>query len=153
MGFFANVVQNLQERYKESAERKKEEREFLRRLELQAQAEKQRIFKEEYAKNAREVAIVQAKREAAQKTGLQKLRAANRLRNLQSNDTQEDSFLGKLSAYTRNNLAKREQNLKKVAEQRELARQMREQEEMKKRNERATRMRPDMRPFNRRNTW
>lgn len=127
MKFISNVVANLQEKFRESQQKKKEEQEFLRRLQLQAEAEKRIIFEEEFKKDARLVALAQAKKEASEKSGLQKLRATDRLRRLQKQSGDDTSFFGRLGAYTRKNLARREENLKLTAERRKIAQEMKEE--------------------------
>ncbi len=126
MSFIGRITDSIQERFRESSAKKKEEQEFVRRLQLQANVEKQRVFREEYLKNAKEVAIAQAKKEAAEKSGLQKLRAENRTRRLQDTES-DDTLFGKLRDYTRKNMARREANLKRTEEMRAIAKNMREE--------------------------
>ncbi|KKN13991.1 hypothetical protein LCGC14_1000680 [marine sediment metagenome] len=109
MGFW----DNLKEEWAEKARIRKEEEELIRRLKIEAEVEKKRVFEEEFRKNIFEINIGKAKKEAAEKSGLQKLRAVNRVRNLEKIEKNPSGFLGKLSEYTQRNMAKREENLKK----------------------------------------
>ncbi len=137
MSLFDSIKNGFQQHF----DKKKEDQEFINRLELEAKAQKKLIFEEEYKRATLEVARAQAKKEAAQKSGLQKLRAVNRVRNL---NRQEEggglSFFEKLGAHTRKNLANREQNLKKTDEMRMVGKQMREEEQAKRFTERQSRM-------------
>ena len=109
MGFW----DNLKEEWAERARIKKEEDEIVRRLKIEAEVEKKRVFEEEFKKNIFKIVTGKAKKEAAEKSGLQKLRAMNRVRNLEKLEKNPSGFLGKLSEYTHRNMAKREENLKK----------------------------------------
>lgn len=149
MGFFSNIFDSIQNRIQEGQQRKKEEKEFLRRHQLEIETQRRDVFEEEFKKNARLVAIAQAKKDAAQKSGLQKLRAVNRARNLEHQSGEPGSFFDKMSQYTQRNLAKREENLKKTAEARNMAKKMREEklaEQKKLRGERLTRH-SEIKPF------
>ena len=126
MGFW----DNLKEEWAEKARIRKEEEEMIRRLKIEAAVEKNRIFEEEFRKNTFEIARAKAKKEAAEKSGLQKLRAENRLRNLDKLEKNPAGFLGKLSEYTQRNIAKREENLKRTEEIKKAL----EEEKMKKIN-------------------
>lgn len=124
MGFF----DNLKEEWAEKARIRKEEEEMIRRLKIEAAVEKKRIFEEEFRKNIFNIAKGKAKKEAAEKSGLQKLRAMNRVRNLEKLEKNPMGFLGKLSELTQRNIAKREENLKRTAELKKVL----EEEKMKK---------------------
>ncbi len=112
MGFW----DNLKEEWAEKSRIRKEEEEMIRRLKIEAAVEKNRIFEEEFRKNTFDIARAKAKKEAAEKSGLQKFRAMNRVRNLEKLEKNPSGFLGKLSEYTQRNIAKREENLKRTAE-------------------------------------
>ncbi|KKN08453.1 hypothetical protein LCGC14_1056570 [marine sediment metagenome] len=126
MGFW----DNLKEEWAEKARIKKEEEEMIRRLKIEAEVEKKRIFEEEFRKNIFKIAQGKAKKEAAEKSGLQKLRAMNRVKNLEILEKNPSGFLGKLSEYTQRNIAKREENMKRTAEVKKTL----EEEKMKKTN-------------------
>ena len=117
MSFLDGIKKELTER----ARKRKADQETLHQLRLQAEAERQRVFAEQFKKDSFEVAISKAKKEAAEKSGLQKLRATNRLRNLQKQEGQPGNAFEKLREYTQRNLAKREENLKRTAEMRGIA--------------------------------
>jgi len=121
------VWDTIKSGFKKHFDKKKEEQEMMDRLRLEARMQQQQIFEEEFKKNALEVAKAKAKKQAANLSGLQKLRALNRARNLTESGQNPSSFLSKLAEYTQKNLAKREENLKRTAELRAMAKQMREQ--------------------------
>ena len=79
-------------------------------------SKKKRIFEEEFRKNIFEIAKGKAKKEAAEKSGLQKLRAMNRVRNLEKLEKNPTGFLSKLSDYTQRNIAKTEERKQRTAE-------------------------------------
>jgi len=97
------------------------------RLRLEARMQQQQIFEEEFRKNALEVAKAHAKKQAANLSGLQKLRALNRSKRLTESGQNPSSFLSRLAEYTQKNLAKREENLKRTTELRAVAKKMREE--------------------------
>lgn len=142
MSIFSNLFQSIQEKIRENSAKKKEEQDFLRRLRVQAEQERRIAFEQEYLKNAKIVAISKAKKEAAEKSGLQKLRALNRAQRLQESSGEPTTFFDKLGVYTQKNLVKRDENMKRTAEQRKMAKEMREKrfsEQQRLRNERFTR--------------
>ncbi len=114
MGFISSLFDGVKARMQESAQRKKEDREFQRKIELQAQTEAQLIYRKEYIENARIVAIARAKEDAGKKSGLQKLRALDRVKRLQEGPGDEGSFFSKMRNYTQKNMAKRDENLKRT---------------------------------------
>lgn len=123
-------------------EKKKKEREMMEQLQLEAEQQRRLIFQEEFKKNALEVARAKAKKDAAKLSGLQKLRAVNRARRLTETGKEPGSMFSKLSEYTQKNLAKREENLKRTEEMREMAKKIREEklaEQRKLREERMSR--------------
>ena len=123
---------NLKSDWAEKAENKKEEEKIVRRLKIEAEVEKRRVFEEEFRKNTFEIARGKAKREAAEKSGLQKLRALNRARNLTQSGSDPGSVFSKFSTYTQRNLAKREENLKTTEAMRNEAKKMRGENMLKK---------------------
>lgn len=140
MGLFSSIGETIKEKYTEMQESKKQDKELLHRMRLEAREQERRIFQEEFRQNALEVAKAKAKHEAAKASGLKKLRAMNRLRNLSSKDGGKPSFFQSFSEYTQKNLAKREENLKKTQELREEARRQREQKLAEQRRFRQQRM-------------
>ncbi len=109
------LLEGIKERFKERRDDKKRERVLLDTLRIEAGEHERRIFQEEFRKNALEVAKAKAKKDAANASGLQKMRAMNRLRNLESGKRKE-GFLGRLADYTQANMAKREENMKRSEE-------------------------------------
>lgn len=96
-------------------ERKKVDREMMERLEKDAENERRIIFQQEFKKNALEVARSKAKEDAAKMSGLQRLRAKSRSRNLdRSSANPPGSFFEKFAEYTQKNMARRDENLKRT---------------------------------------
>ncbi len=112
---FENLLENIRDKFRENAERKAQDREQIRRINIEVETERKRIFEEELKKNSLEVATARAKKDAARLSGIQKLRAQNRVRNLNRNDQAPGSFFSKMSEYTQKNLARTEENKKRVA--------------------------------------
>lgn len=107
--------------------KRKEEREMIEKLQLEAKIQEKQTFEEEFKKYAKDVAISKAKKDAARLSGYQKLKAANRLRNLQRTDMATPmGFFEKIQVHTQKNLARREENLKRTTELREIAKKERE---------------------------
>lgn len=129
---FESIFENIKEKFKESAERKRLEKEELEHMQREVDFQRKQVFQEEFKKNALEVAKAKAKKEAAEKSGLQKFRAMNRARNLEKSGQSPDNFFTKFSEYTQRNLAKREENLKRTEEMRNEAKKMREEGTIKK---------------------
>ncbi len=96
-------------------EKKKQDQELVDRIRKETAIQERQIFEEQMRKDALEVAIAKAKREAAELSGLKKMRAENRLRNL-NNPQSREGFLGKMREYTQRNIARREENLRRTAE-------------------------------------
>ena len=141
---FENFLGNLKQKFQESQERKKQEKLEMERMQREVDFERQRVFQAEFKKNALEIAIGQAIKDAASKSGLQKLRSLNRLRRLnEPNATDPANFFANFSAYTQRNLAKREENLKRTKVMREEAKKIRE-EDIKKRMEQRQNRIPSM---------
>ena len=129
---FENLLGNLKEKFQQSQERKRLEKEEFARMQREVDFQKKQLFEDQFKKDALEVAKAQAKKDAARLSGLQKLRATNRLRNLNKADSQNPTnMFSKLSAYTQKNMAKREENLKRTEEMRETAKKIREEKGLK----------------------
>ena len=122
MGIFDSIKASINE----TLQRKKEDKEFIRRLDLQAKVEERKIFEEEYKRNALEVAKAKAKKDAAKLSGLQKMRAVNRVRNLERGE-QRGGFFEKLAEFSQKNIARREANMERTRLMREQAQQLREE--------------------------
>lgn len=123
MGFFDSIKEGFRTR----SEQKRKDREMMERLRKEAGMQEQIEFEKQFKIDAKEVAIAKAKRDSARLSGLQKIRAANRLRNLQKTDQKPDSALAKFATYTQKNMARREENLKATKERQAEATKTREE--------------------------
>ncbi len=80
MGLLDSISNGLKGHF----DKNKERREMMEGLQKEADLQRLSVFRDEFSKNAKEVAIAEAKKEAAELSGLRKLRATNRVRNLSS---------------------------------------------------------------------
>ncbi len=117
MGFFDSISSGIKNHFNKN----REQREMMEGLQKEADAQRLMEFKEQFAIDAKEVAIARAKRDAAEKSGLQKLRAVNRARNLSHSGPEPGTFFEKLSDFTKKNKARMDENLKRTAEIRGIA--------------------------------
>lgn len=136
MGFLDSFKNSVQNHF----DKQKEEREMIERIQKEARAHKLQVMEEEFRANSLKVAEAQAKRDAATKSGLAKLRAINRARNLSNPNNPPDSFFAKLQDYTQKNIARREENMKRTEEMRNTAEQMKQDRSTKIKQEREIRM-------------
>lgn len=135
------ILDSFKRSFQNHFDKQKEEREMMEKIQQEARAHKLQIMEEEFRKNSLLVAEAHAKKEAATKSGLQKLRATNRARNLANPQmASPGSLFEKLGEYTQKNLAKREDNLKKTAEMRKVAEEMKIERAVKMKKEREERM-------------
>ena len=118
---------------------KSEEREEFEKLQRQADLQRRQFFIEEFKKNALEVAMATAKREAEDKSGLAKLRATNRTMSL-NHVPEPGSMFEKLAQYTQKNIARREQNLKHTETMRQQALQQQNENKENREIQRGQRM-------------
>lgn len=123
MGFFDGIKEGIQNHF----DRKQKDKEMLENLRKEAAMQEQVAFEKAFREDARKVAVARAKKDAARLSGLQKMQAQNRLRNLNKMDRKPDSIMTKFAAYTQQNMAKREENLKANKERQEDARKVREE--------------------------
>ncbi len=123
MGVFDSIKQAFQNHF----DKNKEEQEMLDRVRKETQIERLKIFEEELKKNSLEVARGQAKKDAASKSGLQKLRAENRMRRLNQSEPAPGSFFDKLREHTQKNLARTQENLKRTEEMRGVGKKLRDE--------------------------
>lgn len=107
MGFFDSIKESFANHF----EKQKLDREMMEKLRREAEMQRQLAFEEQFKIDAKEVAIAKAKRDSAKLSGLQKLRAENRVRNLEKSNSSEGSAMQKFQAYTQKNIANRERNL------------------------------------------
>lgn len=105
----------IKETFNNRSAKRKEEKDLIDRITLEAEVERKRVLEEEMRKNMLQLAIGKAKKDAASLSGLQKHRAENRLRNLQNPQIKTGIF-SKLAEYTQRNIARREENLRKTEE-------------------------------------
>jgi len=127
---FENLLENIKEKFADSRERKRVEKEEMARMQREIDFQAKAEFQKEFRKNALEIAIGRAKKDAAKKSGMQKLRAENRLRRLKDPATNDPSnFFNKFSAYTQKNLARREENIKRTEQMRSVSDSMKEKKE------------------------
>jgi len=128
---FENFFGGLKEKFQESQEQKRIEKEELARMQREVDFQKKQIFEDEFKKGALEVAKAQAKKDAAKLSGLQKLRALNRARRLtESGADNPTNMFSKLSQYTQRNIAKREENIKRTEEMREAGKKISQENKM-----------------------
>lgn len=123
MTFFDRVKSGVSNYF----DKRKAQKEELEQIQKEVDAEARQIFTKEFKENALQVAKAKAYKDAAQKTGLQKLRAINRVRRLNESGSPPGSFFSKLSEYTKKNLAKREENLERTKVMREEANKIRQE--------------------------
>ncbi len=128
MGFFDSIKDSISG----SFDKRREEREYMEGLRRDAEAERRLIFEQEFKKGALEVARARAKKEAAQASGLQRLRATSRARNLSQSNPSPGSFFEKMREYTLKNKANRDRNLENTKVMREEAAKL-QQERMQQR--------------------
>ncbi len=125
---FDNLLGDIREKFRASQDRKRAEKEEIDKMQREADFRARQVFQEEFQKNANKIAIDRAKREAASKSGMQKLIAENRVRRMEEPGANDPSnFFNKFSSYTQKNLARREQNMKRTKEMQEVAKKMREE--------------------------
>lgn len=125
---FENLLGNIREKFQESQDRKKLEKEEMDRMQREVDFRAKQVFQEEFQKNALNIAIGKAKKDAAEKSGMKKLQAQNRLRRLQEPGANDPSnFFNKFSSYTQKNMARREENMKRTEEVRKEAKKMRDE--------------------------
>lgn len=139
MSIFSSISDGIKNHFDKNRER----REMMERLQRDADAQRLITFKEEFGRNAKEVAIVQAKKEAAELSGLRKLRATNRVRNLSHQVPQPGTFFEKMSVWTKKNKARMHENLARTAELRATAEKERREKLEGKIIERGSRMGKD----------
>jgi hypothetical protein len=113
MSFLDAIKESLSDR----SQKRREEKALIDRMRLEGEVARKQVLEEELKKNFQEIVKAKAKKDAATMSGLQKLRAENRLRNLNNPQTKTGIF-SKISEYTQRNIARREENLRKTEENR-----------------------------------
>lgn len=134
MGIFNSITNSI----RGSFDKRREEREQLEQLKREADIHRRQVFQEEFKQRAFQVAEKQAREDAEKLSGFNKLRAINRSHNLQ-NPTNE-GVLGKISEYTRRNMANRVKNLDKTQQLRSVAKEEKDKRLIKNKLEREARM-------------
>lgn len=117
MGIFDSISNGIKNHF----DKGREQREMMDGLQKEADAQRLMAFREQFASDAKKVAIAQAKRDAAELSGLRKLRAVNRVRNLSHGGPEPGTFFEKLSDFTKKNKARMRENLERTAEIRAIA--------------------------------
>ena len=120
MGIFDSIKNSVQEHF----DKKKQDRAFEERIRLETAVQKKQTYEEDYRKHSLEIAKAQAHREAAEKSGMAKLRAQSRSRRLNEDRIEPGSFFEKLRDLTQKNKARTEANLKRTAEMREMGKKI-----------------------------
>lgn len=124
MGVFDTIKAGIRNQF----DKRKADRELMEKLQKEAEMQRRQAFEDQFRIDAKEVALAHAKKESAKRSGLQKLRAINRTRNLNRTDNENPGgFFEKLADYTRRNVARREENLKRTEMMRGEASKMREE--------------------------
>ena len=121
------IFDKIKESIAGSMQKRKEEREYMESLQVQARVEQKRIFEEEYRKKALEMAKVKAMSDAERLTGYRKFQAINRVVNLEQG-ANAPGGLSKLAEYTQRNLARTQQRMEKTKVLREAAKQERDKQ-------------------------
>jgi len=112
MGFFSNLVEGIKSKSKEIYDKKAEEKLEEERLRKEMRTVEKIEFEKAFKESALKAARIKAQRDAANKTGLAKLRAMGRAKDLENPNRRGN--LSKLSEYMAKNIARREQNLEKT---------------------------------------
>ncbi len=123
MGVLDSFKATLQEHF----DKKKADKEFVERAQLEAEVRARQIYEEDYKKHTLYMAKAQAHKDAAEKSGIAKLRATSRARTLDEGNLPPGSFFDKLRDYTQKNKAKTEANLKRTAEMREAGKKIQQE--------------------------
>jgi len=126
-----SILDNFKQAIQRNFENRRQERLRQEQLQQQIRDEENKQFQVEFKKAIEERARIKAQREAAELTGLAKLRAINKIEN--KNPPSRMPFMQKLGDMTKKNIAQREANLERTRRLREEAARMRQERFMKKR--------------------
>ena len=152
MGFFQKVSDGISGHF----EKQRQDKEKLQAMRRESEMNAQIVFEQDFRKGTLEVARAKAHRDAAKLSGVQKLRAMSRARNLSEPGNQQN-IMSKLSAFTQRNLQKREENLKRTEELRTEAEKMKKEKLSEQQLQRVQRMgntAERVKPFGqRKSTW
>lgn len=122
MGFFESIKESFAGHF----EKQKEEREMMERLRKEQDMQQRLAFERQFKIDAKEVAIAKAKRDSAKLSGLQKLRAEKRVRDLEKPNNNNEGFMKKFQEYTQKNIANREENISMTQKTREDAQKLKQ---------------------------
>ncbi len=136
MGIFDSISNGIKNHF----DKGREQREMMEELQRDADAQRLLVFREAFAENAKEVAIAEAKRDAAELSGLRKLRATNRARNLSNPGPEPGTFFDRLSNFTKKNKARMSENLERTTEMRAVAEKQKKESFQKRVSERESRL-------------
>ncbi len=128
MGFFDSISNGIKNHF----DKNREQREMMEELQRDADAQRRMAFREAFSENAKVVAISEAKREAAELSGLRKLRATSRARDLSHGGPEPGTFFEKLSDFTKKNKARMRENLERTKEVRAVAEKQKKESMEKK---------------------
>lgn len=128
MGFFDSIKESITNHFN----KKREERERMERLQEDAANQQAFFFEQQFAENAKIVALAKAKSDAMKLSGLEKLRATNTALQMQSAGAERPGRWAKLREFTRRNKQRMQENLAKTAEKRKVAKEIREERFTKK---------------------
>ncbi len=117
MEFLNNIADSIKGYF----DKKSEDREMFEKLQKETEMQRRQMFMDEYKKNSLIVAKQAAKNDALNKSGLAKLRATNRMIQLDKQGQEPGTVFSKLADYTRKNMARREENLKRTETMRQQA--------------------------------
>lgn len=141
MGFFSKTLDNIQQKFRESSERKRQDKEMMDRLRKEATMHHQVEFEKSFRENARNVAIARAKKEAAKASGYQKLKAQERLSRLKQSDANEPmNVFAKLRDHTQRNMARRDENMQRTEDRMKVAKEIRDKKLVDQQNLRSGRV-------------
>lgn len=148
MSLFSSIGQSIKGHFNRNAE----ERKIMEDVSKDAERHRLLNFREQLRLDSRKVAEAQAKKLAAEKSGLMKLRATSRARHLSQGGPEPGTRMEKLSNRLNENKAKTEANLKRTTELRKVAKEEQEKK-MKERDElREKRMQGRLKPLGQ-STW
>lgn len=119
--------ENIQKGFGSYFDKQAAQREHIEELDREIEIKKRQLFDEQYKKDALTVATASALKDSAQLSGLKKLRASNRARNLKNNKMVPGSPYSKLAEFTQKNIAKRDANLERTKLMRADAAKMKEE--------------------------
>lgn len=105
---------------------------MMEKLQRDADAQRLMAFREAFSENAKIVAIAEAKKDAAELSGLRKLRATSRARDLSHGGPEPGTFFEKLSDFTKKNKARMRENLERTKEVRAVAEKQKKESMEKK---------------------